>query len=512
MCLPSQVNQLSAESLVSIESYMKTGVWLTETCQDYPEDGGFGLGDTVRIYRPGSRENNHVGLVGCQDPEKNPGKICLEGFKGCFLPEELRPINTLVFTFYTLGGAVGQIFGAIKDDVGDAWQDLKVGLSAFASSVSNKITDARAKVAEKVNFCAAGKGAESDKAFSKAAVQTKSRLAVLVDSAVERWGNLKEGIKSVAEATRAKLVKIANYLSETLSEFYDAHLKDIVEALKRYLGGIAAAVTNVPDELNPLAGGKPEVATMEVQAEPSGLSQAIEAFTDKVGELSAKVMELSQAAYDKVAAGLGALMSGTGRLIAAASQRWASIKAAVQRMATAAVEKVKEWGRQAVDFACNFDVKKTAAAAWASIQDGFQRAMDAVRRGYTYVKEGVQAVAESLAAMVVSAEVTIRTSAVGLWESDAVQGTLARLREEVRVLKELILEQASLVGKFVGGLVNYFGRFIPQYVKDKFSAAGQKAKELAKKIQDQIAELFSKMSHGETKTIEVDADTIPAEV
>ncbi len=95
--------------------------------------------------------------MGCQDPENNPGKICLEGFKGCFLPEELRPINTLVSTFYTLGGAVGQIFGAIKDDVGEAWQDLKVGLSAFASSVSNKITDARAKVAEKLNFCDAGK-------------------------------------------------------------------------------------------------------------------------------------------------------------------------------------------------------------------------------------------------------------------------------------------------------------------------------------------------------------------
>ena len=44
------------------------------------------------------------------------------------------------------------------------------------------------------------------------------------------------------------------------------------------------------------------------------------------------------------------------------------------------------------------------------------------------------------------------------------------------------------------------------------AAAAQKAKELAKKIQDQIAELMSKMSHGETKTIEVDADTIPAEV
>ena len=35
---------------------------------------------------------------------------------------------------------------------------------------------------------------------------------------------------------------------------------------------------------------------------------------------------------------------------------------------------------------------------------------------------------------------------------------------------------------------------------------------MAKEIQGQIAVLMGKMSHGETKTIEVDADTLSAEV
>ncbi len=103
MRLPSQANQLSAESLVSFESYAKTGVRLTEMRQDHPGDGGFGLGDTVRVYRPGSRKNNNVGLAGCQGPEKNRGKICSAGLKGCYEPEELRPINTLAFALYMLG-------------------------------------------------------------------------------------------------------------------------------------------------------------------------------------------------------------------------------------------------------------------------------------------------------------------------------------------------------------------------------------------------------------------------
>eukprot|EP00932_Pfiesteria_piscicida_P008885 SRR837773.19481.p2 GENE.SRR837773.19481~~SRR837773.19481.p2 ORF type:complete len:515 (-),score=289.46 SRR837773.19481:28-1422(-) len=463
---------------------------------------GLGLGDTVRI-------GEHVGLVGCQDPA-SPGKVCLEG-KGCYDPEELRPVNTLVFIFNTLGGAAVQIFGAIKDDVQDAWEDLHLSLASFANSVSNKITDARAQVAEKVNFCAPGKREESGKAMGKLEVQTRSRLAILVDSAVERWGNLKEGVKAFAVAAKAKLVKIANQLKESLSEFYDAHLKDIVEALQRYLGGIAAAVTDVPDELNPLAGG-PEVAAKEVAAEPSGLSQAIEGFVEKAGELAGKVREFSQQVYEKMAEGFGALMSGTGRLIAAASQRWAAIRDKVQELAVKATEQVKQWGRDALEFACNFDVKKTAQAAWAAIQEAFEKAMDAVKRGYSYVKQSLQDTAASLAAMVTAASVTIKEKSVATWESDAVQGMLETIKEEIRVLKELIAEQLSLVGKFVGGFMRYFGRFVPRWVKDKFKSAAEKAKEQAQKIQAQIKELMGKVTDGEAETVEVDAEAATVDV
>ena len=61
--------------------------------------------------------------------------------------------------------------------------------------------------------------------------------------------------------------------------------------------------------------------------EPSGLIAAIEGFIHKVGELGAKLMDSQKGLYETIAEGLGALMSGTGRLIAAASSRFSRVKA-----------------------------------------------------------------------------------------------------------------------------------------------------------------------------------------
>jgi len=547
--------QSGTESLVSTESFLKTGVWLTESCQDFPDEGGLGLGDTVRIFRPNTREHNYVGLVGCQDPA-SPGKICLEGLKGCYEPKDLRPANSLVFTLHTLSDAVGQIFGAIKSDVKVVWKDLKLSLSAFGGFASSKITMARYQIAEQSKKTA--------QQFDKAAVRTKSLLVILVDSAVERWGKVKEGIRSVAETTMAKLVKIANYLSEKVSDFYDAHLTDIVEALNRYLGGIAAAVVDVPDELNPLASGganqrSPSLAELETGSypskmgpnssesemdpwrahgpedrlwedaanslaaeEPSGLTQAIEGFMDKVGELGAKLVEFSRDVYETVAEGLGALMSGTGRLIAAASSRFSRVKVFVQQLASDAVPKMQEWGRQAAEFASDFDLKEFAVALWASVQEDFRKAMDAVHRGHTFVKQSLSAVADSLAdSLAVAAESMLEAALWGsssimfsfwaVWESDAVQSTLDHIKREIQKLKKLLSLSLGLVRKFVGGIVKAVGRFIPRAVKDKFKAAANKAKDSAKKIQEDIAELVGTLTHGETKAIEVSVDTITPE-
>ncbi len=47
-------------------------------------------------------------------------QVYSEGLKGCYDVENVRPISTLVFSFYTIGGAASQIFGAIKDDIMEA--------------------------------------------------------------------------------------------------------------------------------------------------------------------------------------------------------------------------------------------------------------------------------------------------------------------------------------------------------------------------------------------------------
>lgn len=513
--LAARINQEKESEALALEarvqSFMSAGVWLTEQCQDYPEAMGFGLGDTVRIFKEGSREHNHVGLVGCQDPSK-PGQVCLEGAKGCYDVENVRPISTLVFSFYTIGGAASQIFGAIKDDIMEAWEDLRLSLGSFASSVSNQLTAARGQVYDKLNVCAAKEGEVSQKEFDVAVVQSKSRLAVLVDSAVQRWGALKEGVKNMATTAMAKLVKIANYLSEKLSEFYDAHLKDIVEALKRYLGGIVNAVMNVPDELNPLAGPQEQALSKKgvptAAPEPGALSKFIEGFVDKVGQLGAKVVDLSKAAYETVADGLSALMSGTGRLIAYLSEKFVEAKDTVVRLASAAWDKINEWGDKAKNAMCNFDAKQTAIKAWDGLKAGVQKAMTAVKDGATYVVESVQACAASLAASVAAAALYIKEKSLALYNSETVQAILARIREEIRVLGELLAESAGLVAKFLGGFVRYFGRFVPQWVKDKFKAGADKAKLKAQEIQQKIAELYSKLTDGESDTVVVDANQV----
>ncbi len=90
-------------------------------------------------------------------------------------------ISTLVFSVYTIGGAATQIFEAVKDDIMEACGDLRLSLSCFASSVSNKLTAAFGQVYDNLNVCAAKEGEVS-----------KSRLAVLVESTVERWGSVTE--------------------------------------------------------------------------------------------------------------------------------------------------------------------------------------------------------------------------------------------------------------------------------------------------------------------------------
>ena len=108
------------------------------------------------------------------------------------------------------------------------------------------------------------------------------------------------------------------------------HLKDFVEVLKRYLGTIADSVMDFPEEKKFSANRPPpsdEEQKLQEMGEPSGLIAAIEGFIDKVGELGAKLVEFSKGLYETVAEGLGALMSGTGRLIAAASSRFSRVKA-----------------------------------------------------------------------------------------------------------------------------------------------------------------------------------------
>ena len=54
---------------------------------------------------------------------------------------------------------------------------------------------------------------------------------------------------------------------------------------------------------------------------------------------------------------MGALMSGTGRLIAAASSRFSRVKAFVHQLASDAVSRVQRWRREAGDSNCTSDVE-----------------------------------------------------------------------------------------------------------------------------------------------------------
>jgi hypothetical protein len=494
-CEGARFSHTKAQEELATVVDMKSGLWLTESCQDYPEDLGMGLGDTVRIYKDGDRQNNKVGLVGCQDPEQQ-GKVCLDGGKGCWNPEELRPVNTFIFAFHTIGNAASQIFTAVADDVFEQWKDIKMSLGFFASQAGARISYIADEVATTLNVCDADARAATAAKFGYAFAAIKSRLDLVVDFSVERWQDAKENVKSVATGTKASIVKLTNYLSTKVGDAYTAHLKPIVDALSKYFGGIADAVMNVPDELNPV---------------PDGLVDAIENFASKMAELCGKMAEVAKGAYDSLAMHLSSLQASAGRLVAAASQRWAEVKDAVKKAASKAAGAVKKWSGDALEAVCNFSLKDSAAAAFEAVKAKFNQAVDAVKFGLNYVKDTLMDVATGIATTVEMVATSIKNTAVKLWESDAVQGALAAIREEIRVLKELIVQQAGLVQKILGGFLGYFGRFIPRWAKDKMKTAGQKAQELAVKIKDEIKELMGLATDGETEDVEVDDDALSDE-
>jgi phage-related protein len=494
-CDGARFSHTKAQEELATVVDMKSGLWLTESCQDYPEDLGMGLGDTVRIYKKGDRQNNKVGLVGCQDPEQQ-GKVCLDGGKGCWNPDELRPVNTFIFAFHTIGNAASQIFTAVADDVFEAWKDIKMSLGFFASQAGAKISYISNEVATTLNVCDEDARAATAAKFGYAFAAIKSRLDLVVDFSVERWQDAKENIKSVAEGTKASIVKMTNYLSTQAGDAYTAHLKPIVDALGVYLSGIAGAVTNVPDELNPV---------------PDGLVDAIDNFANKMADLCGKMAEVAKNAYESLAMHLSSLQASVGRLVAAASQRWREVKEAVKKGVSKAVGTVKQWSGDALKAVCNFSLKDSAASAFEAVKAKFQQAVDAVKFGLNYVKETLMDVAAGIAATVEMVATSIKNTAVKLWESEAVQGALAAIREEIRVLKELIKEQAGLVQQIVGGLFSYMRRFIPKWIQNKMKTAGQKAQELAVKVRDEIKELMGLATDGETEDVETDDDTLSDE-
>lgn len=498
LAAPSESARFShtkAQAELALVHESRSGAWLTADCQDYPEDLGFGLGDTVRIFKKDSpRENNFVGLVGCQSQEEGKeGLVCLEGVRGCYAPEELRHVSSLVFTLNTMKNTMSHIFTAVADDVQDQWRDVKLGLSFFASQLSAKFSYIAGELHQAVNVCDADDRAATSAKFNGALASIKSRLGLVVDSAAQRWADAKQGVASVAQTTTASLVKLEKQLVSRVGEFYDAHLKETVDALKTYLGGIAHAVTNVPDALNPV---------------PDGLVQAIEKFADKMAELVGFLASKASAAYDALASVIGSVSAGTGRLVAAVSERWSEVKTAVSKMASAAYAKMQQWSLQALEAACNFSVRDTAKAAFDKLQSAFKQAVDAVKWGFNYVKETLQDAADGIAMTLSTVATYIKDTSVKLWESETVQGALAAIKEEIRVLKELIVQQATLVQRFVGGFLGYFGRFVPQWVKSKLKTAHDKAKELAVKIRADIAELMGKATDGETENIEVDDGSV----
>jgi hypothetical protein len=471
-------------------------MWATEDCE-YPEelqDQDKGLGDTVKIVGEG-----FVDVVVCRDDEGHPGDVCLMT-RGCYPPSELEPISTLELTLRSMGQAAKQIWSAVSHDVKEAWRDVRMTLGDFGTAVAARISQEASDLHDAVNICDRDKGEISEKEFNKTLVQSKSRLAMLLESAAGRWQDAKEGIVSVVKATAARLVALAKQLSQWLGEKYDKHLAPKVEALKKYLGGIGAAVMDVP-------WAEDDKGDAEDAMEPAEVESNIDGFTTKIAEFHASLMEVSRDVYDKAAGALARVQAGAGRMIAALSLRFVQVMNAVKRMASAAYDKVKEWTSKALDFACNFSVKAAAKSAFDFMKEKVKQAVEAVKHGARIVKESLKAVADNIASTLSLVATKIKTTAVSLWESNAVQSTIAAIREEIRVLKELIVAQAKLVQKILGGFLRYFGRFVPSWLKNKLKTAGQKAKELAVKIQAEIAEVVRDTSQSQTETVEVEEDS-----
>ena len=116
-------------------------------------------------------------------------------------------------------------------------------------------------------------------------------------------------------------------------------------------------------------------------------------------------------------------MSGTGRLIAAASSRLSRVKAFVHQLASDAVSRVQRWRREAGDSNRTSDVELYMVnSLWSSVQEAYREAMDAVQHGYSL--QSVSATVEFMRFNLrLFDSLFARGWPVAMWERTVVRGT-----------------------------------------------------------------------------------------
>lgn len=477
---------ISKERVLNSADVTQRLALLKEECQDYPDGVGFGLGDTVRIFSEADSKHNRAGVVGCNVEDQ---KVCLQGGKGCYDANQLRHISTIEFTLSTVRSTASQIAAAVAGDVKEQWADVRLRLMDLSVFVSDQVTQIADTLSTAADVCDEQSRAKTKAKFAAASASIKSRLAMVASSAAEYAGDVKASAEAMAATAVAKLVKLQQTLLEEAGSYYEANLKEVVVALEKYLSNIAAAATNVPDELV-----------------PDGLERAIADFSVKAAELSGKLAELSEDVYFKVKGQIGILQAATGRLVAALAERWSDLKAAVRKQADAALAQLSTYTASALEAACNFDVKEQAQAAFDKIRSRFQQVVETAKSVGQQIKETLAETADNLAAAIAAIAADLKASLIKVYNSEGVQSKLALLQSEVAELKKLANEQSTLVQKFVGNILKYFSRFMPSWAVEKLSAAQSRAKELAAKIRSQIEELTSDVTDGETTVVDVDDD------
>lgn len=435
---------------------------LTEGCA-YPDSTGVKVNDMVRIYKPESAMHNVMSFVGCPEgAEGGAGFVCLADSKGCFPPEDLRPVSDVDVALVNLHSRVKDFAGAVSEKAGEHWPMVQEKLAVFAHITRERMGVVGGHFMTAVNYTFCEPHVRKQVKATFATIQ--SIIVAIADSSVKRWPTIRPKLASIAKVTAESSQAIGRELANVTNEAVSALYEDV-----------SASVSNITSSY---LDEHPKIAPV---LEGTGT------FISAVGGLTQELALIAVDTYnhENVQEALAGMQAGAGQLIADGAKKWPAVRRALGKAVNAGAQQVEELGLQAVETvnACNPEKRGEVQAAFASVEARVRDMASASTEHWPAVESGVSDLVESM-----SAKVDLLSRKV----KDALQRK--EVQDAIAVMREHVTELQGLTAQ-------------DEKSKLRQAVAQAKARALARNIEQKVRLLFQTFTKGESTAV-IDHDDI----